>query len=99
MQRQGIKIVSTGTPEVDVISVLADQASDRPGQFVGVVAVGAVEAYRTYHTFSTERDAQNYASAMLRDALGGLMAAQEWQESRRDQGGPPRRAGLFTDPK
>jgi hypothetical protein len=73
-----------------LISIGSDAASDSWG-FVGVVRVGALEAYRTLEAFATPHAATAAAQQLMADVLGEMLAGREWRAVRDDKGGPPTR--------
>ena len=86
-------VVSDSASEISagiLISIETDVASDSWG-FVGVVKVGAVEAYRTLEAFPTPSAASTAAQALMADVLGELLAGREWRAVRDDKGGTPTR--------
>ena len=68
-----------------LISIEAAPASDSWG-FVGVVAVGEYEAYRTIRSYPAPPDALKAAQHLLADVLGALMAGQEWRTTTEEFG-------------
>jgi hypothetical protein len=71
-------MVTPQDPDPRVITIAASPASDSWG-FVGVVRVGDVDAYRTLSPYPSPSEAQQRASELLARAIGGLLAAAEWQ--------------------
>lgn len=76
-----------------LISITTAPASDNWG-FVGVVAVGEVEAYRTIRAYTSPTEALASTQALLADVLGSLMAGQEWRSAQSEFGHAPRRTEL-----
>jgi hypothetical protein len=68
-------------------------ASDSWG-FVGVVAVGDQEAYRTIRAYTSPGDALSATQRLLADVLGTLMAGKEWGDAQAEFGHAPRRTEL-----
>jgi hypothetical protein len=81
------------SPDHRDICVQAVPASDSWG-FVGTVSVGAREAYRTLQAFSTPDEALAATERLLGDALGTLLAGQEWRSALENHGHAPRRVEL-----
>ncbi len=82
-------------PLADLIKVTADPTGDGEN-FVGVVEIGEVQAYRTLRRFRSEETAQAWAVELLRDALGSLLAGEEWLRVKSDLDRVPRRIDLFS---
>lgn len=76
-----------------LMKVTASPASDGWG-FVGIVVVGDHEAYRTIRTYNAPAEALSATQLLLANALGGLMAGQEWASSQTEFGHSPRRTEL-----
>lgn len=76
-----------------LLSVQAAPASDTSG-FVGVVAVGRHEAYRTIRSYPSPQDALQTTQHLLAGALGALMADQEWRTAFDEYGHAGRRTDL-----
>jgi hypothetical protein len=76
-----------------LITLTSDPASDSWG-FVGVVAVGEYEAYRTIRAYPSPGEALQAAQHLLADVLGALMAGQEWRTAQEQFGHAPRRTEL-----
>lgn len=76
-----------------LISLRSEPASDSWG-FVGVVAVGDYEAYRTIRAHTTPDEALTAAQQLLADVLGSLLAGQEWRSAQGEFGHAPRRTEL-----
>jgi hypothetical protein len=76
-----------------LITITTSPASDNWG-FVGVVAVGDHEAYRTIRAYPAPGEALLATQGLLADVLGGLMAGQEWAAAQSEFGHPPRRTEL-----
>ena len=75
------------------IVISTTPASDSWG-FVGVVAVGDQEAYRTIRAYATPGEALGATQRLLADVLGTLMAGQEWGAAQAEFGHAPRRTEL-----
>ncbi len=82
-------------PLGDLIRVTADRTDDGE-HYVGVVDIGEVQAYRTLRRFRSEASAQGWAVELLRDALGGMLAGEEWLRVKSDVERVPRRMDLFS---
>jgi len=80
-------------PEELLITISASPASDSWG-FVGDVAVGDQEAYRTIRAYDAPAEALGATQRLLADVLGGLMAGQEWGSAQSEFGHAPRRTEL-----
>jgi hypothetical protein len=76
-----------------LIKIMTSPASDNWG-FVGIVAVGSHEAYRTIRAYTTPGEALGATQKLLADVLGGLMAGQEWGAAQAEFGHAPRRTEL-----
>lgn len=76
-----------------LITVTSSPASDSWG-FVGVVAVGDQEAYRTIRAYTAPAEALEATQRLLADVLGSLMAGQEWGAAQAEFGHAPRRTEL-----
>jgi hypothetical protein len=76
-----------------LIKITTSPASDNWG-FVGIVAVGDHEAYRTIRAYTAPADALAATQKLLADVLGSLMAGQEWASAQTEFGHPPRRTEL-----
>lgn len=76
-----------------LITLTSDAASDGLG-YVGVVAVGEQEAYRTIRVRTSGIRALHSAQLMLAGALGNLLAGQEWRDAQEEFGHAPRRVEL-----
>ena len=75
------------------ITLTTAPASDSWG-FVGVVAVGDHEAYRTIRAYTTPGEALTATQRLLADVLGTLMAGLEWGNAQAEFGHAPRRTEL-----
>lgn len=75
------------------ITITTSPASDSWG-FVGVVAVGDQEAYRTIRAYTAPDEALTATQRLLADVLGSLMAGQEWGAAQAEFGHAPRRTEL-----
>ncbi|HVX69404.1 MAG TPA: hypothetical protein VHA79_06890 [Mycobacteriales bacterium] len=76
-----------------LISIEVAEASDSWG-FVGVIRVGAAEAYRTLEAFPSRTEAERHTQALVGGTLGELLAGQEWRhvrDSAAHTGAPTRR--------
>jgi hypothetical protein len=62
--------------------------------FVGILAVGDHEAYRTIRSWASPHDALNATERLLSGALGSLMAAEEWRTATEEFGHAARRTEL-----
>ncbi len=82
-------------PLADLIKVTADTTDDGE-HYVGVVDIGEVQAYRTLRRFRSEETAQAWAVELLRDALGSMLAGEEWLRVKSDLDRVPRRMDLFS---
>jgi hypothetical protein len=76
-----------------LIKIRTSPASDNWG-FVGIVAVGDHEAYRTIRAYTTPGEALVATQRMLAGVLGVLLAGQEWAEAQTEFGHSPRRTEL-----
>jgi hypothetical protein len=76
-----------------LITISTAAASDSWG-FVGVVAVGDEEAYRTIRAYTAPGEALGATQRLLADVLGSLMAGQEWGVAQAEFGHAPRRTEL-----
>jgi len=76
-----------------LITVSTSPASDSWG-FVGVVAVGTQEAYRTIRAHPTPGESLLETQRLLADVLGTLLAGQEWSAAQAEFGHAPRRTEL-----
>jgi hypothetical protein len=76
-----------------VIRLRAVPASDSWG-FVGSVSVGEFEAYRTLQAHATPEDALATVERLVGEALGTLLAGQEWRDAMDRYGHAPRRVEL-----
>ncbi|MGC4112066.1 MAG: hypothetical protein QM747_16955 [Nocardioides sp.] len=76
-----------------LITIKTSPASDSWG-FVGVVAVGEVEAYRTIRASATPAESLATTQQLLAGVLGSLMAGQEWSSAQTEFGHAPRRTEL-----
>lgn len=74
-----------------LITISTSPASDSWG-FVGVVAVGDHEAYRTIRAYPAPAEALGATQRLLADVLGSMMAGQEWSSAQSEFGHAPRRA-------
>ena len=68
-----------------LITLATAPASDSWG-FVGVVAVGDHEAYRTIRAYMSPGEALGATQRLLADVLGTLMAGQEWGNAQSEFG-------------
>lgn len=73
-----------------LISVGSAAASDAWG-FVGTVAVGDVEAYRTMESFATPEEASRRAQQLMAEFVGEVLAGREWRSVRDEHGHTPLR--------
>jgi hypothetical protein len=76
-----------------LITLATTPASDSWG-FVGVVAVGDHEAYRTIRAYMSPGEALGATQRLVADVLGRLMAGQEWGDAQSEFGHAPRRTEL-----
>ena len=76
-----------------LISIETDAASDSWG-FVGVVKVGAYEAYRTIESFATRAQAEHETQLIVGGVLGEMLAGAEWRRVREVTGSAPTRRDL-----
>lgn len=81
------------SPNELLITITTAPASDSWG-FVGVVAVGDQEAYRTIRAYTAPGEALGATQRLLADVLGSLMAGQEWGAAQAEFGHAPRRTEL-----
>jgi hypothetical protein len=76
-----------------LISIQCAPASDGWG-FVGRVMIGEHECYRTLRAYTTPADALQAAKVLVGDALGALLAGQEWRSLGNQVGHAPTRQDL-----
>jgi len=76
-----------------LISIRCAPASDGWG-FVGSVMIADHECYRTLRAYTTPPEALHAAQVLIGDALGALLAAQEWRTLGDRTGHAPTRQDL-----
>lgn len=76
-----------------LITIDADAASDSWG-FVGRVMIADHECYRTLQAFPSPSEALNAAQQVVGNALGALLAGEEWRQLGGELGHVPRRTEL-----
>ena len=80
-------------PDPRMIRLRALPASDSWG-FVGTVSVGRFEAYRTLQAYASPEEALVATERLVGEALGTLLAGQEWRDASERYGHAPRRVEL-----
>ncbi|HEU5036644.1 MAG TPA: hypothetical protein VFT70_06560 [Nocardioides sp.] len=93
----GVLMSETAVPDVPDtefhLTIQCAPASDGWG-FVGRVMIADHECYRTLRAYTAPSDALRATQVLVGDALGALLAGQEWRSLGQDVGRAPTRQDL-----
>jgi hypothetical protein len=76
-----------------LLTIDVDAASDSWG-FVGRLMIADYECYRTLQAYPTPTEALAATQRIVGDAIGALLAGDEWRQIRAERGHAPRRTEL-----